>query len=171
MRQSAPDSAGPSSHATVGLKAAPICLPAFGIPAGDTPSEPAQPAGRTAALGPAALLFQLAAPRPATHLPPAHHPLEPLAARAAWLLKGCEVSLIPGVDGPAMLMIERLSADRATATHTWLLTPVSATALELECVVGETRLDLVAEGPPDRLLACLWRLNLRAARAETRKAG
>jgi hypothetical protein len=101
----------------------------------------------------------------------AAHPLEPLAARAAWLLKGCEVTLIPGANGPAMVMVERLRQDGRTASHTWLLTPVSPTTLELETIVGETRLDLVAEGPPDRLLAWLWRLNIRAARAAARNGG
>lgn len=156
MRQTAPDSAGPSRHDFAGLNAGQICLPATDMPDGAPIHHlPAgQPAGRHA---------------PATRR--SHHPLEPLAARAAWLLKGCEVSLIPGADGPAMLMVERLEPDGRTASHTWLLTPASATTLELETIVGETRLDLVAEGPPDRILAWLWRLNLRAARAAARRNG
>lgn len=160
MRQTAPDSAGPSRHEFAGLNAAPICLPATDMP--DSPNgAPIRhvPAGHPAGLRAPAL-------RRGTQ-----HPLEPLAARAAWLLKGCEVSLIPGADGPAMLMVERLGPDGRTASHTWLLTPASPTTLELETIVGETRLDLVAEGPPDRLLAWLWRLNLRAARAAARQGG
>lgn len=151
MRQTAPDSAGPSRHDFARLNVAPICLPAIDM----TPD---------AAPG-------IARPAPPSLRDRAAHPLEPLAARAAWLLKGCEVTLIPGADGPAMVMVERMEPDGVTASHTWLLTPISATTLELETIQGETRLDLMAEGPPDRLLAWLWRLNLRAARAAARRGG
>jgi hypothetical protein len=171
MRQTAPDSAGPSRHDFARLAVAPICLPAIDLPTDAMPNA-AMPSDAAPA-GPA-IVRDRTALHDALRNPLRHrvaHPLEPLAARAAWLLKDCEVTLIPGADGPAMVMVERMGPDGVTASHTWLLTPLSATTLELETIQGETRLDLVAEGPPDRLLAWLWRLNLRAARMAARRDG
>ena len=64
--------------------------------------------------------------------------------------------------GPSMLMIEPQSRpmNRGGAA-TWLVTPVSAGMLRLEAMLGETRLELLAEAPPDRILERLALLSRR----------
>ena len=89
------------------------------------------------------------------------HPLELLADRAANRLAGCTATLIAGCYAPAMLMVENCTDDQAHATATWLVTIVSPTTMRLEAMVDEARLDLLAEGPPDRILAQLDRLHRR----------
>lgn len=90
------------------------------------------------------------------------HPLELLADRAANRLAGCTATLIAGCYAPAMLMVENCAAGEAHATATWLVTIASPTTMRLEAMVDEARLDLLAEGPPDRILALLDRLHRRA---------
>lgn len=86
---------------------------------------------------------------------PARHPLELLGDRAAKRLAGCTATLIAGCYAPAMLMVENCTGENAPATATWLVTIASATTMRLEAMVEEARLELLAEGPPDRILALL----------------
>lgn len=99
---------------------------------------------------------------------PTPHPLEVLADRAAHRLAGCTSTLIAGCYAPAMLMVENCPGDGAHATATWLVTIASPTTMRLEAMVHEDRLDLLAEGPPDWILAQLDRLNRCSATRATR---
>ena len=77
---------------------------------------------------------------------PTRHPLELLADRAATRLAGCTATLIAGCYAPAMRLV----------------TIASPTTMRLEAMVDEARLELLAEGPPDRILVQLDRLHRRA---------
>ena len=90
---------------------------------------------------------------------PTRHPLELLGERAANRLAGCISTLIAGCYAPAMLMVERCPAGARYPAATWLVTIASPTTMRLEAMVDEDRLDLLAEGPPDRILARLAMLN------------
>ena len=70
-----------------------------------------------------------------------------------------------------MLMVENCPDGGAHATDTWVVTIASPTTMRLEAMVDEDRLDLLAEGPPDWILAQIDTLNQRAAtRAASRAA-
>ena len=85
------------------------------------------------------------------------------ASRCGALPRGCLVTrLADGID-PPFLMIEHMTADPHAPAATWLASEASATALRLEAMVGELRLELLAEGPPDRILARLRQLALATA--------
>ena len=91
---------------------------------------------------------------------PTPHPLEVLADRAAHRLAGCTSTLIAGCYAPAMLMVENCAADAGPqATATWLVTIASPTTMRLEAMVGDARLDLLAEGSPDWILTQLDTVN------------
>jgi hypothetical protein len=59
-----------------------------------------------------------------------------------------------------MLMVERENA-AGRITDTWLVTVVSNTVMRLERMVAESRLELLAEGPADRILTQLVRVAKR----------
>ena len=61
----------------------------------------------------------------------------------------------PSCDGTVMLMIESSAAGEADDPATWLVTLVPGGRLSLEAVVDDTRLEMLAIGPADRILAVL----------------
>jgi hypothetical protein len=79
--------------------------------------------------------------------------LESFAGRAAARLAACQCTILDDGCDPPFLMIERPAG--ADIDATWLVSIASPAALRLEVMVGEVRLQLLAEGPPDRLLAYL----------------
>ena len=103
---------------------------------------------------------------PAAHAP-MRHPLEMLADRAANRLSGGTCTLIAGCYAPAMLMIEVAAKAGPHAATTWLVTIASPTTMRLEALVDEARLDLLAEGPPNRILVRLGALCHSAATPPT----
>jgi hypothetical protein len=102
---------------------------------------------------------------------PARHPLHLLADRVDARIAGCACTVIAGCHEPAMLMVERPATGAPGGIRTWLVTVVSPATFRLEAMVGESRLDLLLEGPPDRILAHLGRLGRRTAPREVAAAG
>lgn len=101
--------------------------------------------------------------QPAEADAPMPHPLELLAYRVASRLPGCTATLIVGCYAPAMLMVENCTDGQPDATATWLVTIASSTTMRLEAMVDEDRLDLLAEGSMDCILAQLENLDRRGA--------
>lgn len=99
---------------------------------------------------------------------PTRHPLEMLADRAARRLDGCSCTFIAGCYAPAMLMIESTGDAGPHVADTWVITVASPTTMRLEVMVDEARFDLLAEGPPDRILTRLVALQRRPARTFNR---
>jgi len=95
---------------------------------------------------------------------PMRHPLETLSQHAAVALAGCSFTLIAGYHAPAMLMVEYSVNGGPDPAATWLVTVASPSTMRLEALVDEARLDLLAEGPPNRILATLAGLGREAAR-------
>ena len=108
-----------------------------------------------------------AAVLPSAPYAPTPHPLEVFADRAAHRLAGCTSTLIAGCYAPAMLLVENCTDGEAYATATWLVTIASPTTMRLEAMVDEARLNLLAEGPPDWILAQLDSLNRCSATRAT----
>lgn len=77
-----------------------------------------------------------------------------VAARlAAWGgLVDLDCAAHSSCDGAAMLVVESTAANGAA---TWVVTPSPGGRLRLEAMVDEVHLDLLAEGPVDRILAHL----------------
>ena len=63
----------------------------------------------------------------------------------------------PSCDGTVMLLVERNAEEEADADDpsNWIVTLVPSGRLSLEAVVDETRLEMLAIGPADRILALL----------------
>ncbi len=63
----------------------------------------------------------------------------------------------PSCDGTVMLLVERNAEDEAGMgdPSSWIVTLVPGGRLSLEAVVDETRLEMLAIGPADRILALL----------------
>jgi hypothetical protein len=63
----------------------------------------------------------------------------------------------PSCDGTVMLLVERSAEDEAGADDpsSWIVTLVPGGRMSLEAVVDETRLEMLAIGPADRILALL----------------
>jgi hypothetical protein len=61
----------------------------------------------------------------------------------------------PSCDGNVMLLIESADPEAADDPATWIVTLVPGGRLSLEAVIGETRLEMLAIGPADRILAVL----------------
>ena len=99
----------------------------------------------------------------AAQLPGHHDKLGHFASRCHDLPRGCVVTHLADGCDPPFLMIEHMAADPLVPAATWLVSQASETALRLEALVGELRLELLAEGPPDRVLAQLQQLSLATA--------
>ena len=95
---------------------------------------------------------------------PSTHPLECLAARAGAILSECAITLLQDGCDPPLLLVELLDDHGSTDLATWLVSVASPDLLRLETLHGETKLDMLAEAPPDRILA---RLAAGVARAQT----
>lgn len=74
-------------------------------------------------------------------------------------LHGLDVSPLVGCDGEAMLVVE--GPDFEGQSPTWLVTAAAGRPMMLEAVVDETRLELLAIAPADRILALLGALARR----------
>lgn len=72
-------------------------------------------------------------------------------------LSGTMLSCIPcpSCDGTAMLLVESHGADAADEPSTWIVTLVPGGRMALEAVVDEIRLEMLAIGPADRIVALL----------------
>jgi hypothetical protein len=81
--------------------------------------------------------------------------LEAFAERLSDSLLRC--TPCPSCDGTVMLLVERNAEDEADADDpsSWIVTLVPGGRLSLEAVRDETRLEMLAIGPADRILALL----------------
>jgi len=61
----------------------------------------------------------------------------------------------PASDGTAMLLIESATDDADEDPACWIVTLIPCGRMSLEAIVDETRLDMLAIGPADRILALL----------------
>jgi hypothetical protein len=81
--------------------------------------------------------------------------LEEFSERLSGALLAC--TPCPSLDGKAMLIIESCTPDPDAANDpaTWIVTFVAGGRMALEAVVDETRLEMLAIGPADRIVALL----------------
>ena len=78
--------------------------------------------------------------------------LEDFSARLSGGPVACTAT--PSCDGSVMLLVES-NADNGDDPSTWIVTLAPGGRLSLEAVVDETRLEIVAVGPADRILSLL----------------